>query len=117
MGYLLCALYVVLSVSGLTLVKIGSNSVTSTSFVIPVIGMAVSVYSLLGIVCYGLSFCLYLGVVSKFDLGFIIPILGGIVNILILVVSCLILKEKLTLNMIVGAVVIIIGIVIMNMKK
>lgn len=115
--YILCILYIVFSVSGLTLIKLSSMVEVANSIRIPIIGMNLSLISFFGIMCYGLSFCLYLGVISKFDLGVIIPIVGGIINILILIVSCFILKEKLTLNMIVGAVLIIIGIVIMNIKK
>lgn len=117
LNYFLCALYVIFSVTGLTLVKVGSGAGLEKSFVIPGINMTVSIISFIGLVCYGISFCLYMGVVSKFDLGIIIPILGGIVNILILLVACFILKEKLTTNMIIGAVIIIIGIFIMNVKK
>ncbi|MGN0161886.1 MAG: hypothetical protein ACI4AQ_10895 [Lachnospiraceae bacterium] len=117
MRYLLCVVYVLFSVSGLTLIKIGSNRTIPEGICIPVIGMSVSKYTILGILCYGISFCLYLGVVSKFDLGIIIPILGGIVNILIVIISFLILKEKVTANMILGAVIISIGIIIMNIGK
>ena len=78
--------------------------------------MSISIWSFMGITCYGISFLLYLGIISKFDLGFIIPIIGGIVNILILIVSYFILKEQLTFNMILGAVITIIGIVIMNIN-
>lgn len=115
--YILCVVYILFSVSGLTLIKISSNQVSSQTYTIPILGIAISWWTLAGIFCYGTSFCIYLGVVSKFDLGLIIPLLGGIVNILILLVSFFILKEKLTINMIVGALIITVGIVVMNIKK
>ncbi len=115
--FVLCALYVVFSVSGLTLVKLGSIQASGQEFVIPFLDMSITKMTLAGILCYGISFCLYMGVVSKFDLGIIIPILGGIVNILILLVSCFILKEKLTPNMIAGALIIIAGIIVMNLNQ
>lgn len=114
--YILCILYVVFSVSGLTLVKVGSEQ-SNGNLVIPIIEMSVSKLTLVGLIFYSMSFCLYMGVISKFDLGIIIPILGGIINIAILGVSYFILKEHLTLNMIIGAIVITVGIVIMNIKK
>ena len=107
--YILCGIYVFFSVSGLTLIKIGSNKTLGYSFEIPVISTSVSIWSFVGIICYAVSFLLYLGVISKFDLGFIIPILGGIINILILLVACFVLKEPLTFHMILG--------VIMNTNK
>lgn len=115
--YILCVMYVICSVAGLTLIKLGSNDIVGNSLWLPVLNLRISMKSIAGIMCYGISFCLYLGVVSKFDLGFIIPILGGIVNISILVVSCYVLKEKLSINMIIGAVFIIIGIMIMTFKR
>lgn len=115
--YLLCVLYVIFSVSGLTLVKMGSNQNISGNFMLPVIGMYISKMTLTGLIFYGMSFCLYMGVISKFDLGIIIPILGGIVNIAILGVSYFVLKEHLSLNMVIGAMIITIGIVIMNIKR
>ncbi len=115
--YILCGIYVFFSVSGLTLIKIGSNKTLGYSFEIPVISTSVSIWSFVGIICYAVSFLLYLGVISKFDLGFIIPILGGIINILILLVACFVLKEPLTFHMILGAVIVAAGIVIMNTNK
>lgn len=117
MKYLLCAVYVLFSVSGLTLIKLGSTEAAGSSFLIPFIHMRITLLSLAGIFCYGISFCLYMGVVSKFDLGIIIPILGGIVNILILAVSWWILKENLTFNSVLGAIIIIVGIVVMNINR
>lgn len=112
--YILCAIYVCFSVSGLTLIKLGSMQPKDRGWIVPIIGIIINKWSFLGILCYGISFCLYLGVVSKFNLGVIIPILGGIVNILIIIIACVFLKESLTLNMVIGAVIISIGIVIMN---
>lgn len=114
--YILCIAYILFSVSGLTLIKMGSSQ-TENSILIPIIEVFVSKWSFIGIICYGMSFCLYLGVVSKFDLGLIIPFVGGIINILILCTSYFVLKEKLSANMVVGAVIVTIGIVIMNFKK
>ncbi len=117
MRYLLCVVYIFFSVSGLTLIKIGSNQPASMGICIPIIDLVISKQTILGIICYGISFCLYLGVVSKFDLGLIIPILGGIVNILIVIISFSILKERITMNMVLGALIISIGIIIMNIGR
>ena len=57
-----------------------------------------------------------MGVITNFDLGVIIPIVGGIINILIMISAIVVLKEKLTLNAIIGAVIIVFGIIIMNIK-
>lgn len=115
--YILCAIYVLFSVSGLTLIKIGGNQPAETGFMLPIVDVLLSKYSILGIMCYGISFCLYICVVNKFDLGIIIPILGGIVNILIIAIAFIILKEELTINAIIGALIITVGIIVMNTGK
>lgn len=112
--YSLCILYVLFSVSGLTLIKLASLHNSNISVVVPILNIKLSWISFLGLICYGLSFCIYLGVINNFQLGVIIPLLGGIVNILIVLMSILVLKEHLTINAIVGGTVIIIGICIMN---
>lgn len=116
-GYIWCILYVIFSVGGLTLVKLSTLKDYKSIISIPVLDMKLTAISLLGILCYGVSFCIYLAVISRYDLGIIIPILSGVVNILILLVALTILKEKLTPNMVIGAVIIIVGVVIMNIKK
>lgn len=113
--YVLCVIYLFFSVSGLTLFKVGSMQ--EGRLTIPVVNIALSKWALLGILCYGFSFLIYLCVISKFELGVIIPIIGGVINILILLVSYFILRESLSTCSIIGAVVISIGIVIMNLGK
>ena len=113
---LLCIAYVILTVSGLILVKYASLH-PQVGFTIPILRVVISKYSLIGLMCYGISFILYICVISQFDLGFIIPLVGGIVNILILVASLTILNESPDLNAIIGAAFIIVGIVIMNFKR
>lgn len=115
--YAICVSYVCFSITGLVFMKLGSCQADTKILTIPVIGIDVSVLSFCGIVCYGISFCLYLGIISKFNLSTVIPILGGVVNILILIVSYTVLREEMTANMVIGAVIVIVGIVIMNLKK
>jgi drug/metabolite transporter (DMT)-like permease len=115
--YVFCVIYIIFTVSGLTMVKMGSSPDMKSSFVIPGIDMTISALTLAGIFCYGVSFCIYMGIISKFDIGIIVPIMNGIVNILIIIVAYFVLKEKLTVNMIVGALVIVAGIFIMNINK
>lgn len=112
MKYILCLVYVFFSVAGLTCIKIGSAE--NAGICIPLLEITINKLSLIGIMSYGISFILYLGVISKFDLGVIIPIIGGIINIAVLGVSIFILKESLSSNMIIGAITVIIGIIIMN---
>lgn len=111
MKYVICVIYICFSITGLVLMKLGSQQAQTKSLTIPVIGIAVSALSLCGMVCYGISFCLYLGIISRFSLSMVIPILGGIVNILVLIVSYTVLKEEMAMNTVIGAILVIFGIV------
>lgn len=116
MQYILCAIYVILTISGLTFMKMGSMAENLKGIVIPVVDMRITAISLVGYLCYGMSFLLYTVIISKFDLGFITPMLNGVVNVSILVVAFLVFKEHFTLNSAIGAVLIIAGVIVMNIK-
>ncbi len=112
--YFLCIIYIIFSVSGLIIIKMGNDAQINKFLTIPLINLNLSWLSVIGIICYGISFCLYLGIIANYKIGIIIPILGGIVNIAILAASTLLFKEQLGIKSIIGALIIIVGIVIMN---
>lgn len=114
MKYLLCCIYLCFSVTGLVFMKLGSMDNATPFF--EVFGIKFTVQSVIGYVSYIISFLLYTIIITKFDLSYIIPILGGIVNVVVLVVGILLLKEKATWLSLVGSGMIIMGIVIMNIK-
>ena len=66
--------------------------------------------------CYGISFLLYTVIISKFELGYISPILSGVVQIVTLIVAFFVFKEQFSLNAGIGAAMIIAGVIIMNWK-
>lgn len=115
MKIILIVVYLILTVSGLILMKMGEN--TGTILIEnKTIKFGMSIISLLGFICYICSFLLFTKIVTMFDLSFIYPIITGIVQILSIVGSALILKEKMSWQIVVGAIVIIIGILILNFK-
>lgn len=114
MKYLLCGIYLIFSVTGLTFMKIGSSEKIEVIF--SIMGLKFSIQSLIGYACYAVSFLLYTIIISKFDLSFIVPLLGGILNIVVLIIGVYLFKERATLLSILGTLLIIIGIVMMNLK-
>ncbi|GFI70639.1 4-amino-4-deoxy-L-arabinose-phosphoundecaprenol flippase subunit ArnE [Lachnospiraceae bacterium] len=116
MKYLLCIVYMTFSLSGLIFIKLGSLNI-NPCFNIPLLEITLNRESIIGIICYGISFLLYLGILNQFDLGVIVPIIAGLVNIGVLLASFFIFKERLSINSIAGAIIIILGIFIMNIKK
>lgn len=72
--------------------------------------------SIIGYCCYIISFLLYTVVISKFDLSYIYPILGGITNIMIILIAILYFHERVTIFSLIGGAFIIVGVFFMNLK-
>lgn len=109
------ALYIFLYLSGLILMKLGVNT---GKFVLNqgTLTFSINVISLLGLVCYILSFLVFTSIVVKFDLSYIVPLTSGVVQVLTLISGFIIFKENISIKGIIGAILIITGIVIMNVK-
>lgn len=74
-------------------------------------------YSLSGIALYGLSFALYIYLISKYNLGYIIPLTTALVYILIFGASYFIFDEVFTAVKIAGIALIVGGLILLNLKK
>src|SRR5574344_900629 len=112
---ILVVIYVILTLSGLVLMKFGGNTGTfcfkSSSF-----EFTMSFISLLVFFCYIGSFLLFTNIVVKFDLSYIMPITAGIIQVLTLLCGYVIFKEQISINGIIGVALVIIGIIVMNIK-
>lgn len=115
MKIILICIYLVLTLSGLVLMKKGGNpgkvSISKKDII-----LSMSPVSALGFVCYLCSFLLFTKIVVMFDLSYIMPIVTGIVQVMTLVVANILFKEKIDKKSIIGASLVIIGIVVMNLK-
>ncbi len=116
MQYVLIVVYLVLTVAGLVFMKLGGNP-GSLAVKDGTITLGMSVVSGIGFICYLCSFLLFTRIVVMFDLSYIYPIVTGIVQILTLVASAVVFKENMSMQSVIGAVIIIVGIIIMNFKK
>lgn len=116
MKMLIIPVYLILTVAGLILMKLGGNPGT-IALKSGTMEMSMSMISGIGFICYIGSFLLFTRMVVMFDLSYIFPLCTGIVQIVTLIASVVIFKEKLSIESIVGASLIIIGIILMNWKK
>lgn len=73
-----------------------------------------SFYIWLGLFFYGISFVLYLYILSKFEVSFIYPIIVSLGLILLLTFSVLFLDEVFTANKLLGVLLISAGIIIIT---
>ena len=96
--------------------KLGGNP-GAFAFNTGTLSFSINWISAIGFVAYLISFLLFTRIVVMFDLSYIFPILTGVVQIITLIASKLVFKENLSVQGIIGASIIIIGIIIMNLPK
>ncbi|HOZ54942.1 MAG TPA: hypothetical protein PK993_02710 [Clostridia bacterium] len=116
MRFLLVGVYIVLTILGIVLIKRGGNA-GAISIKEGNLLFGISYISLIGFICYVLSFLIYTRVITMFDLSYITPIVTGIVQISILIASFFIFKEQINKYGIIGASLIIIGVIVMNINS
>ena len=117
MNVVFIVLYVIFAVSGSTLLKYGGLEKIKTLFTVPGVNMSVSWVTLIGFICYGISFLLYTILLNKFDLSFISPLTVALVYILLMITAFVIFKEPITTTNIIGCSLILIGILFMIKGK
>lgn len=109
-------MYLILSTLGMTFIKMGGetlNFVLSKS----IFQFRIGVIGIVGIIFYLISFGLWIIILSKYNLSFISPIASGLAYILIILSSKFLLKESISNYQYLGIVIILIGVILMNIKK
>jgi drug/metabolite transporter (DMT)-like permease len=109
--------YILSTASALVLIKLGTSSGVPISIIENSIKLNLNIYTVLGIILYGTSFLLYMYLLSKFDLGFIIPLTLAFVYILIFIASFVIFKETFTALKVFGIFLILGGVVLLSLNK
>lgn len=117
MEQLILAIYAVTSSLALVFLKLGSKTGAPVSYISHKLSFNLSPFVISGIILYGVSFIVYTYLISKYDLGYIIPIATALVYILIFVASFFIFKESFTIVKILGIGLILIGAVLLNLNK
>lgn len=114
-AYITFGLYLLLSASGLILLKSGSGNLV-VNVANNVFNFSINLKMLLGGAFYILSFILFLFIIPKFNLSYIYPMSAGILFVIVLVASALFLGEKISIIQGIGALLILSGIVALNIK-
>jgi len=117
MSTLLLIAYVLATSFGLVLIKLGTVSGLPIEIVAGSLKFNINPSIVAGIVLYGLSFVLYIYLISKFELGFIIPLTTALVYSLIFIASFFIFHEVFTIMKIAAISMIILGVIILNLSK
>lgn len=113
----LIGVYMLLSAGGLVLFKLGSSKGLNMRVADGTFDAKIHLLVFVGLVCYIISFSMYMFLVSKFDLSYIVPLTTGIIYILTLVASVTIFKEILKVHHIIGVGFILLGVFLINLKR
>ena len=71
----------------------------------------------LGFLLYLFSFLLWQKLLVTYDLSYIVPITTGIVQIIIILIGYFFFKENITLINLIGIILVIIGVVLISIKR
>jgi len=109
-------LYVAATAAALVIMKIGLSSGPPVTYSGSKLHLAITPLFALGCFLYVISFILYTFLISKYDLGYIIPLGTAMVYIVIFVLSFIIFKESFTTLKIIAISFIIVGVILLNLK-
>lgn len=110
-------IYVTFSVSGLLLLKIGTTRAFDVSISNGNFSFSVNGFLLIGMCLYLVSFLTSLVAMKTIDLSIFYPISAGLGYIFVCLLSYLILKEHISKEQLIGMGLILIGVVLMNLKR
>lgn len=114
---LLILAYVAATSLGLILLKLSTTNGLPIAYINDKLVFNFNILSILGILLYGTSFLLYFYLISKFDLGYIIPLTTALVYVVIFLASFVIFKEAFTGFKILGIGLILVGLFFLNSSK
>ena len=113
--WIIFAIYALMSALGLLFIKIGSSD-TSLAFQNGLFSMQVSPKLIWGLVLYICSFLLSLYIISSMRLTLFYPMATGTVLVLTCIAGIYFLKEHMGAPQIIGAALVLCGIVFMNIR-
>jgi len=117
MSYVWPILYVICTVLGLLLYKYGANKEFSILFANGNLSIKMNVISIIGLILYVVSFLLYIIILPKYDITYILPIVSTVTGILIFVSSIIFLGEPSSTIKWIGYIIMTIGVIIVNFSN
>ena len=111
MQYLMIIIYIFFTTGGITLMKMGGDSLHLTLSDGFALSMGWKTFA--GFCFYIISFLLWQRLIVKYNLSIMVPIVNGVVQLVILGLGTIVFREKISTVTLIGAFVVIAGIVIM----
>lgn len=116
MSRIFLAIYILATSLALVLLKLGTKNGAPLQIVEGKPQLEITALSIMGILLYGFSFMLYMYLISKYDLGYIIPLTTALVYVLIFTASYFIFHETFTALKVAGIVLIVAGLALLNFR-
>lgn len=110
-------MYVLATSLGLIFVKLGTSDGLPVKLVDGRLSFNINFYVVSGIVLYAASFLLYIYLISRNDLGYIIPVTTALVYTLIFLGSFFIFHESFTVVKVAAIALIMAGVILLNLQK
>lgn len=108
------SLYVILTSAALIIIKLGAQA-GRASF--NLLGFNLNYWFISGVMMYGISFLIYIYLISKYDLGFIIPLLAAFVYIFVFFGAFFVLHEQFTLLKVLAIILILFGVILLGFSN
>lgn len=112
MKYLLTLIYLVCTTGGLAFMKAGGDSLKlsfNDGFT-----FKIGLLTFIGFALYLVSFLLWQRMLIKYDLSVMVPIVTGMVQVIVLLMGLFLFHESVSIVSLVGAVIVITGIIVMG---
>ena len=114
MKIVLSVLYIVFTSLGVLFMKLGGDSLSLS--LKSMIQFKMGYMTLLGFVFYLGSFLLWQKLLVSYNLSFIVPVLTGISQVIVLLMSIFFFKESVNAYNIIGVILVIVGISLIGLK-
>lgn len=110
-------IYVCLSATGLTMIKIGSSKDSTLLLDSAGFDLKLSWILVLGLCIYIVSFMMSIMVMKRMNLTVFYPVSAGLIYVLVSLAGFVVLKESFTILQLVGMGIILAGIIVMNIGR
>ncbi|MBR2852682.1 MAG: hypothetical protein IKE81_00010 [Clostridia bacterium] len=110
-------IYVCLSATALTMIKMGLQNNSTLLVDKGGFNLMLSWKLVLGACLYIISFLLSMVVMKGMNLSLFYPLSAGLIYVVVCILSIVLLKEKPSVNQLIGMTVILAGIIVMNIGK
>lgn len=109
-------IYLVFTVTGLIFMKLGAGN-TNIHYDKLTLDLSLNINLIIGLIFYILSFVMWIILLKKYELSYLVPITTSLSYIAVLISGVLIFKEKITPLNGVAVAIILFGVVLLNLSK